>query len=255
MNYADIAKESRLKVLDLVYKAQTSHIGSLMGCADIFAVLFSKIDLDKDKFVLSAGWKAAMLYFHLWKLGRITQEELDSYCLDGSKWIGLAEPIHKDIIFAGGSMGMGLSAAVALAWSKKQRGQDGQVYVLESDGGMNCGINWEALHFAKREKLNNLTLIIENNGFQAMGKTEDIFPMNLVDTLYSIGWSVMRINGHNYDDIEYFFFMGKPDRPHVIVAGTTKGKGVSFMEDNNLWHYAQIKEDDYQKAKAELCQK
>lgn len=92
MEYAQTAKESRLKVLELVYKAQTSHIGSLFGAADIFAVLFDKIDLDKDKLVLSAGWKAALLYFHLWKKGRITLEELDSYCMEGSKFIGLVEP-------------------------------------------------------------------------------------------------------------------------------------------------------------------
>ena len=86
MDYKELAKESRLKVLDLVYKAQTSHIGSLFSCADIMAVLFSKIDLEKDVFVLSAGWKAAMLYFHLWKKGRITEEELNSYCQEGSKF-------------------------------------------------------------------------------------------------------------------------------------------------------------------------
>lgn len=80
MYYEKIAKDSRKKVLELVYKAQTSHIGSLMGCADIFAVLFEKIDLDKDKFVLSAGWKAAMLYFHLWRKDLISLKELDSYC-------------------------------------------------------------------------------------------------------------------------------------------------------------------------------
>jgi transketolase len=80
MSHEKLAQESRKRVLDLVYNAQTSHIGSLFSAADIFAVLFSKIDLNKDIFVLSAGWKAALLYFHLWKLGRITEEELDSYC-------------------------------------------------------------------------------------------------------------------------------------------------------------------------------
>ena len=79
-DYKEIARQSRIKCLELVYKAQTSHIGSLMSCADILAVLFEKIDLDRDKFVLSAGWKACMLYFHLWRKGRITEEELNSYC-------------------------------------------------------------------------------------------------------------------------------------------------------------------------------
>ena len=90
--YSKIARDSRIKVLDLIYKAQTSHIASNFSCADIMAVLFEKIDLDKDRLVLSAGWKAAMLYYHLWRKGRITLEELDSYCQEGSKFIGLVEP-------------------------------------------------------------------------------------------------------------------------------------------------------------------
>ena len=95
MSYAQTAKESRLKVLDLLHAAQTSHIGSLLGAADIFAVVFGRLDLDKDVLVLSAGWKAALLYYHLWKKGRITLEELDSYCQEGSKFIGLAEPMGR----------------------------------------------------------------------------------------------------------------------------------------------------------------
>lgn len=118
-SYAEIARQSRIKVLNLIYSAQTSHIGSNFSCADIMAVLFEKIDLSKDKFVLSAGWKAAMLYYHLWRKGRITEEELNSYCqiigaecnehgnnctgyncgggvaFVQSKFIGLAEPMGK----------------------------------------------------------------------------------------------------------------------------------------------------------------
>ena len=119
MNYKEKATAARKKVLEMIYKAQVSHIGSNFSCIDILTVLFEKIDLDKDKFILSAGWKAASLYYFLWKKGRITKAELDSYCQQGSKFIGLAEPIHKDIIFAGGSMQMGTAAAVGLALSKK----------------------------------------------------------------------------------------------------------------------------------------
>jgi len=94
-NYKEIARQSRSKCLKLVWKAQTSHSGSLLSCADIMAVLFEKIDLDRDKFILSAGWKACMLYYHLWRKGKITEGELNSYCMPGSKFIGLAEPMKK----------------------------------------------------------------------------------------------------------------------------------------------------------------
>ena len=118
-NYETIARDARKKVLELVYKAQTSHIGSNFSAIDIMTVLFEKMNLGKDKFVLSAGWKAASLYYFLWHKGRITEEELNSFCQPGSKFIGLAEPIIPDIMIAGGSMGMGLPGAVGLALAKK----------------------------------------------------------------------------------------------------------------------------------------
>ena len=93
--YSEQAKQARLRVLGLIYEAQSSHIGSNFSCIDILTVLFDKIDLDKDRFVLSAGWKAASLYYFLWKKGRITEEQLNSYCKDGSPFIGLAEPMSK----------------------------------------------------------------------------------------------------------------------------------------------------------------
>lgn len=96
-HYQEIAKQSRLKVLELIYKAQTSHVGSNFSVADIMAVLFEHIDLDRDKLILSKGWAAATLYYHLWRKGRITEEELNSYCQEGSKFIGLAEPMSKEI--------------------------------------------------------------------------------------------------------------------------------------------------------------
>lgn len=253
MNYPEIAKESRLKVLDLVYKAQTSHIGSLFSCADIFAVLFEKIDLDKDKFVLSAGWKAAMLYYHLWRKGRITQEELDSYCQPGSKWIGLAEPIHKDIQIAGGSMGYGLPGAVGLALAKKLKGEEGKVYCLMSDGELAIGTTWEAALIAAHHKLDNLVVVVDVNGFQAMGKTEGIlksfFPFD--------GWSGAVIDGHSFNEIEKAVTRNldwelHKDWPFAVIAKTIKGKGVSFMENSNLYHYKQLSQDEYERACEEL---
>lgn len=93
---AEIARQSRIKVLKMVYKAQTSHIGSLMGCADIMAVLFEKLDFENDRFIAGKSWVAALLYYHLWRRKRITLDELNSFCADGSRYIGLVEPISKE---------------------------------------------------------------------------------------------------------------------------------------------------------------
>ncbi len=250
---ASLALESRLKVLDMVYKAQTSHIGSLMGAADLFATIFSKIDLDQDKFILSAGWKAALLYFHLWKKGRITKEELDSYCQEGSKFIGLAEPIHPDIPFAGGSMGYGLPAAVGFALAKKMKREPGHVYCYMSDGELAIGTTWEASLIATQYHLDNLTVIVEDNGFQAMGKRSEI----LSSYFPSTGFMAGNIDGHDYTSIEKALAAGPGEfddskKPKVIIAHTTKGKGVSFMEKMNLYHYKQLSSEEYEAATREL---
>lgn len=251
-DYSQIARESRLKVLDLIYKAQTSHIASNFSAADIMAVLFEKIDLDKDIFVLSAGWKAALLYYHLWRKGRITEEELNSYCQPGSKFVGLAEPVCKDIKIAGGSMGLGLPGAVGLALAKKLKGEEGRVYVLMSDGELQCGTTWESIQIAAQHKLDNLTVLIDENGLQAMGETQ-----NILKTYFPCGghWDYSYPDGHDFKQLENALredWVRYPEKPRVITCKTIKGKGVSFMENNNIWHYKSPNEEEYLEAKQEL---
>lgn len=263
-DYAAIARESRLKVLDLIYAAQTSHIGSNFSAADIFAVLFEKLDLDKDKFILSAGWKAALLYYHLWRKGRITEDELNSYCQEGSKFIGLAEPIHPDIPFAGGSMGMGFSAAVGFALAKKLKGEEGTIYCLMSDGEMQIGTTWEAALIAAQHKLSNLVVIVDYNGLQAMGKVSDILSVASLSSKWeSFNWHVHKVDGHHHEKLQAVLetpneVFSNVDgfliehKPAVIIAHTLKGKGVSFMEGSNIFHYKAPNEDEYLRAKVEL---
>lgn len=242
MEYSQIAIDSRKKVLELVHKAGTSHIGSLFSAADLFAVIFGKINLDKDRFCLSAGWKAALLYYHLWKKGRITEEELNSYCQGNSEFIGLAEPIHKDIPVAGGSMGWGaaMSVGLATAWKKLHPGD--RVYTLISDGELQTETMGAVARNALKRKLDNLVFILDNNGFCAMGKTDDILPIDPRKLFY--GWHIVEIDGHNYEEIDMATSIVS-DRPILIIADTIKGKGVPNWEGDNLWHYAQVKEDDY----------
>lgn len=275
MNYPEQAKQARLKVLDMIYSAQTSHIGSNFSCIDIMTVLFDRIDLDKDRFILSAGWKAASLYYFLWKKGRITEEELNSYCKPGSKFIGLAEPVHPDIPFAGGSMGMGFPAAVGFALAKKMKGEEGIVYCLMSDGEMQIGTTWESAMIAAHHKLDNLRVVVDNNKLQAMGEVQDI--LSLKDLRFkwkSFGWVSYELDGHNYNELlqsfnrEYPRDYGKMEgeympannsneefwkgRPRVYIANTIKGKGVSFMEHDNIWHYKAPNEKEYKEAKHAL---
>lgn len=250
--YNNIANESRIKCLELVYKAQTSHIGSLFSCADIMAVLFEKIDLNKDKFVLSAGWKACMLYFHLWRKGKITKEELDSYCQPGSKFIGLAEPIIPEIQIAGGSMGLGFPGAVGLALSKKLKKEEGTVYCLMSDGEMQIGTTWESALIANQHKLDNLVVVVDYNGLQAMGRTEDILDVKPLESKWkAFGWHTRFTDGHDFESIEECLeFPSDLIQPKIVIAQTIKGKGVPFMMNNNLYHYKQLSETEYKEALA-----
>lgn len=242
-DYSTIAKEARKKVLQMIYEAQTSHIGSNYSAIDIMAVLFSRADMEKDEVILSAGWKAAAWYYFLWKKGVITEDELNSFCQEGSPFIGLVEPMNRwGLRFAGGSMGYGLPFGVGVALAKKLKGEEGKVYVLMSDGELQCGTTWESVLIANKNKLRNLVVIVDDNGFQAMGETKEILPV------YFPKIPQKNVNGHDYYEIE----KALDDNEAIIIAHTTKGKGVSFMENNNLYHYKQLSQEEYDKAYTEL---
>lgn len=239
----------------MIYQAQGSHIGSNFSCIDLLSVLFEKMDLEKDKFILSKGWAAASIYYFLAEKGIIPKEDLERYCRPGEEeYIGLIEPRGKfGLEFAGGSMGYGLPAGVGFALSKKLKGEEGKIHVVMSDGEMQIGTTWESILIAKQHNLSNLIVWVDNNRLQAMGRTKDILNIEPLDErVKSFGWAVQRIDGHNFEEIESALESTSGSSPNMIICDTIKGKGVSFMENNNLWHYAIIKQDDYEKALSEL---
>lgn len=243
MSYQKTATEARRKVLELIFKAQTSHIGSNFSCLDLLTVLFDKVDIKKDEVILSAGWKAAAWYYFLWKKGVISEEELDSFCREGSKFIGLTEPMNRwGLRFAGGSMGMGLPAAVGFALAKKIKGEEGTIYCLMSDGEMQIGTTWEASLIARQHNLKNLVVLVDVNGLQAMGETKDILDIPFLEY----------VDGHNFDAIEKDMSKENRESPATILFKTIKGKGVSFMENNNLYHYKAPSKEEYEMALKEL---
>lgn len=253
VDYKKIATEARIKVLELIYSAQTSHIGSNFSCIDILTVLFENVDPQKDEVILSAGWKAAAWYYFLWRKGIITENELNSFCQPNSPFIGLVEPINRwGLKCAGGSMGIAFSMGIGMARARKALKKDGFIYILISDGEMQCGNVWESARKAVQEKLDNIIVIVDKNGFCAMGKTKDILNIEK-DDLFN-GWISFEINGHDYLEIRDCInnmndFIGKPK---VIIANTIKGFPISFMSGNNDWHYRHIDDDSYQKALYEL---
>lgn len=260
-NYKKIALETRKTVLRLIHQAQTSHISSNFSCVDILTVLYNIADIDKDlkedrdRIVISKGWVAATIYVLLAEKGIIPKEDLETYCKEGSNYIGLIEPNVRGIEAAGGSMGFGLPFGVGFALAKKLKNEKGKVFVLMSDGEMQTGTSWESAMIAAHHKLDNLFVIVDANGLQAMGKVEEILNIEpLKNKWESFGWEVREIDGHNFEDIEKSFIQPPiyKEKPVVIIAKTIKGKGVSFMEGVNLYHYKATSDEEYQRALKEL---
>ena len=259
--YKEIALEIRKTVLRLIYQAQTSHIGSNFSCIDILTVLYSIANIDKDlkedrdRIVISKGWVAAAIYAFLAKKGIIPKEDLETYCKNGSKYIGLVEPNIRGIEAAGGSMGFGLPFGVGFALAKKIKKEKGKVFILMSDGEMDCGTTWESSLITAHHKLDNLFVVVDFNGLQAMGKVKEILNVEpLKDKWKAFGWEVREIDGHNFEEIEKSLTLPplEKEKPIVIIARTIKGKGVSFMEGDNLYHYKAPSDGEYQRALKEL---
>lgn len=255
-DYTKIATASRKRVLEMIFKAQSSHIGSNFSAIDILSVLFEKMDLKKDKFIASKGWVAASVYYFLAEKGVIPKEDLERYCQpDEKEYIGLVEPHHKfGLEFAGGSMGYGLPAGAGFALAKKLNNDGGKIHVLMSDGEIQIGTTWEAILIAKQHNLANLVAWIDNNKLQAMGRTKDILDIEPLDErVKSFGWAVQRINGHDYGAIESALQNLSSDKPNMIICDTIKGKGISFMENNNLYHYKMLSREEFDEANQELA--
>ncbi|MFY0520173.1 transketolase [Lysinibacillus sp. UGB7] len=225
-----------------------AHVGPGLSIIEILAVLYGHtmnissknlLDEGRDRFILSKEHGVLAYYSALYENGIITEENLDSFMKTGSAFLG--HPVmnrKKGIEFTSGSLGMGLSLAMGVAIGLKRKQLSNHVYVLLGDGESNEGSIWEGFLSAPHFKLDNLTVIIDRNGIQLGGKTNDILPMNhLEKVLEEMGWAVSTVDGH---DIEALInvFDSISNKPKLIIANTIKGKGVSFMEHNIDWHHA-----------------
>lgn len=259
------AKTLRLHVLDMTSRGGSSHIGSALSIADIVAVLYGQImTLDpskpkwdaRDRFILSKGHAGAIIYAALAELGFMPIEKLKTHYQDGSELSGHIS--HKGIPgieLSTGSLGHGLSVAAGMAYAAKKDHKGHRVFALLSDGECDEGSNWEAIMFAGHHKLDQLVAIIDYNNLQSLKSTTDTLNLEpFADKWRSFGWAVHEVGGHDHAMLvrtfeSLPFELGKPN---CVIAHTTKGKGVSFMENEVLWHYRTAKGDEYQRAKQEL---
>jgi transketolase len=262
-----LAGRIRICALKACAKSHASHIGSGLSCADILAALYSGwlnvspetiSDPDRDRFILSKGHAAAAYYGTLAESGFIPKHYLELYCQDDSPLGGHVHHSVPGVEVSTGSLGHGLPVGVGMAIAGKRAGRNYRVVVLMSDGEMNCGSNWEAIMLASAQKLDNVLAIVDKNGLQAMGRTEDVLPLgDLTQRWTAFGWKAAEIDGHSIAQIEETLtrFPFAPDAPSVIIANTIKGKGVSFMENRLEWHYRSPNEHELAQAIAELSRR
>jgi transketolase len=256
-------REIRRIILDRSKRAHVGHIGSALSIADIIASLYSGSlrvsdpdDPDRDRFVLSKGHAALALYAALFLKGWIAEEELSKYCGDDSL-LGV-HPDHavRGVDFSTGSLGHGLSLGAGSALAARLQSSRRRVFVLVSDAECNEGSLWETVMFASHHRLANLIAIVDLNGQQALGYTDQVLTLTpMADRWRAFGWRVYERDGHDIGALEDT--VGSLDTlsgpPHVLIARTVFGKGVSYMEGQIKWHYWPMSDDEYRQALEEIA--
>ncbi len=246
-----IAEKIRYRIVRNSYFSGTPHLGSCLSCVDLLVTLYWNIlEIDpnnpsskfRDRFILSKGHAAPALFQILGERGFFLLSKLENYGKNGSIF-GEHPPAPKylsGIEAATGSLGHGLPMGLGMALAAKINKLAYQVFVIVSDGECNEGSIWEAAMLASAKRASNLTVFIDYNKWQATGRSKEILKIDpLIDKWTSFGWHAVEIDGHNMEEI-YNSTKEKnriSDKPFVAIAHTTKGKGVSFMEDDNNWHY------------------
>lgn len=266
MTSEQLAWKIRRHGIEMTHISHGSHIGSILSVADIIAVLYNDIanvnPLDpnmpeRDRIILSKGHAGAAIYAALAEKGFFNVKELATHYADGSKLSGHVS--HKGVPgveFSTGSLGHGLSVAAGMAYGAKKDHKNHRIFVICGDGECDEGAVWEAALVACHYKLNNLTAIIDRNKMQSLDFCENTIKLEpFIDKWKAFGWNVIDIDGHNHKELKEAFGTAElsVDRPTVIIANTIKGKGISFMENNILWHYRYPQDgEEYDSAVAEL---
>lgn len=252
----------RKMILDMIHNAGTGHIGGSLSAVEILISLYygvMRIDPqdpgwpERDRFILSKGHSVEAYYAVLADLGFFPQEELNTFCRFDSRFIG-----HTNIKVPGvehntGSLGHGLSVGVGMAIGAQRAQSSARVFVLLGDGELTEGSVWEAAMAASHYHLDNLTAIIDRNGLQISGSTEEVMGLEpLADKWRSFGWVVSDVAGHDFTELDAALGSVHPRKPHLVLAKTTKGRGISFIANQAHWHHGVPSEEQYLQAQAEL---
>ena len=243
---------ARRRLLQMHYESGVGHLGGALSCLDAMLVLFHEHLGEGDEFVLSKGHAVSALYTTLWSLGELADEDLRTFAQDGTLLAG-HPPINgiDRIRFATGSLGHGFSLASGIAMACRLLSENSRVFCLTSDGEWQEGSTWEALIFARHQRLDNLTVLVDDNGLQAFGSTAEVASMTPLEARISgFGVDVIAVDGHDLDAIR-----GALSNPQecfrIIILRTIKGFRVSAMENRLESHYQSLTDEQYRAATEE----
>lgn len=269
------ARDVRRESLRMTCRAGASHVGSCLSMAEILAALYGRVarvdprrpdDPERDRVIVSKGHAAAATYAALALAGFFPRDWLERYCDDGQPLAGhvTAQGV-PGVEVSTGSLGHGLPVGCGMALAARRARRDWRVFVVMSDGECDEGSVWEAALFAGHHRLANLAVVVDANGWQGLGRTAEVLDLEpLPEKWNAFGWRTVELDGHDVRAlVEALESVRRPDpdtdpdatadpRPLAVIARTVKGRGVSFMEDSNLWHYRSPGEDDLRRALAEL---
>ena len=259
--------EYRMALLKYIKMAKAGHTGGSLSCVDILNVLYNRIlnvtpetfaDPRRDRYVQSKGHSVEALYVVLADKGFFPASDLETLCQYQSPYVGHPTRKIKGIEQNTGALGHGLAFSVGVALAGKKDQADYRVFTLLGDGELAEGSNWESMLTASHYSLDNLTAIVDRNRLQITGGTEEVCALDDLEKKFAaFGWAVRHVDGHDLEALSDLLSSGpfEPDRPSMIIANNTKGKGVSFMEDVAKWHHGVPSDEQYEQAMAELqCQ-
>ena len=259
MSSQQTALQIRRTIVEMANRSKSPHVGSCLSCSDILAVLY--IDIlrlepwsDRDICILSKGHAAMSLYSTLYAKGILTEHDVDGYYQDGGTL-----PAHLDrcpekgIEVSAGSLGHGFNIGLGMAYGFKNKKCDRKVFAVIGDGESQEGSIWEGALFAGGLGLDNFTAIMDHNNLQGYGRPTEICAFEpMLDKWRAFGWHTIAVDGHDHDALRSAFIEDSHGKPKILIAKTTKGKGVSFMEDQLIWHYYIVTDEHKRQALEEL---
>lgn len=253
------AKEIRRNIINMAYKSESPHVGSALSCVDILTVLYFEILKlepweERDIFILSKGHAAMSLYATLAERDIITRELLEGYYQNnGTLPAHLDRLLAKGVEVSAGSLGHGFNIGLGMAFGFKKQHNNRKVYAVIGDGESQEGSIWEGALFAPKLGLDNFTAVIDYNNLQGYGRACELCCYEPVKAKWeTFGWHAVEADGHDYIALKDAFSEDPGGKPKIVIARTTKGKGVSFMENQLKWHYYIVTDEHKQRALAEL---